>query len=90
MTNATRMRTVGMSNAVLISLGEPADDEMMGKIEEIIGSARYIDAEASDWLGEQPTRFVVVFRHSSTMGVARAYLIEALSDRGIRAKIDPL
>jgi hypothetical protein len=64
---------------------------MIAKVEYVVENGAYIDTEASGWVGEEtPLRFLVVFRHNTTMGIARANLIADLSDRGIHAKIDPL
>lgn len=92
MSSDTKLGTVGLSSAVLVNLGEATDANVAAKIEEIVEEGgHYVDKTASDWVGgENPDRFLVVFRHDTPMGIARAKLISDLSDRGIRANIDPL
>jgi hypothetical protein len=92
MSSDTRLSTVGLSSAVLISLDRTDDGSVAARIEEIVEEGgHYIDKATSGWVGgENPDRFLVVFRHDTPMGIARAKLISDLSDRGVRANIDPL
>jgi hypothetical protein len=90
MSTDTRLRTVSLSNAELITFAGPPDDEMIAKMEDVVESGEYYIDDRSGWVGAGRVCFLVVFLHSITMGIARAQLISDLSDRGIQAKIDPL